>query len=332
MASLNRKKAVNYAKWGYFFIAPFFIIYIIFSLVPLLSTFYYSFTEYYRRTGIWEGPNWIGFENFKEILDFSARQNLLVYFKNTFLIWIIGFIPQIIVSLLLASWFTDLRLKLKGSAFFKVVIYLPNVIMAAAVSMLFFNFFGDLGPVNDIVNTFFSNAKGLMENMKDGEPFKFFQFFNSVGATRGIIAGINFLMWFGNTTILLLAAILGVDVSLYESAQIDGANATQSFWRITIPLIRPLMVYVFITSLIGGLQMFDIPNVMTNATGNPDMTSRTVVMYLNTMAGGGDYGRASAVAVILFIISAVLSFLIFWLGRDRDAVKRVKRGKGATLL
>lgn len=318
-APLSRRKSISYSKWGYFFIAPFFIVYAIFSLVPLIDTFKNSFYEYYYSQLKWTGPNFVGLENFKTV--FSG--DLMKYFGNTFIIWIIGFIPQIVVSLLLASWFTDLRLKLKATGFFKVVIYLPNVIMAAAISMLFYSIFSEyaIGPINSI----------LLNMGAITEPYKFFSYTTS---TRLIIAGINFLMWYGNTTIMLMAAIMGVDTSLYESAQIDGANPTQTFWKITIPLIRPILLYVLVTSLIGGIQMFDIPSVITNAKGAPNRTTMTVVMYLNNyLTTGKNYGMAGAVSVILFIVAAVLSLIVFYLMRDKDAPKnKIKKKKGANLL
>src|SRR5690554_1246138 len=100
-----RRKTVSYAKWGYIFLIPFFLVYIVFSLIPLVSTFYYSFFEYYRSGLTQVGPNFVGLANFKAIFE----SDLLKYMANTGIIWIIGFIPQIAVSLLLAVWFTDSR-------------------------------------------------------------------------------------------------------------------------------------------------------------------------------------------------------------------------------
>ena len=143
----KKKKSVSYAKWGYIFILPFFITYIIFSLIPLLDTIRYSFFEYYR-TGIKEvGPNFIGMKNYVSLL----KSDMITYGKNTLIMWVIGFIPQIVFALLLANWFTDVRLKIRGKQFFKVVIYLPNLIMASAFAMLFFTLFSTNGPVNSIM-------------------------------------------------------------------------------------------------------------------------------------------------------------------------------------
>ena len=140
----KKKGSISYAKWGYIFIAPFFIIFAVFQLIPLVSTIYYSFFEYYRSGLKIIGPSFVGLKNYITLF----TTDLPKYFGNTILLWIIGFIPQIAVSLLLAAWFTDLRLKLKGQTFFKTVIYMPNLIMASAFAMLFFALFSGNGPVN----------------------------------------------------------------------------------------------------------------------------------------------------------------------------------------
>ncbi|MBQ7186250.1 MAG: sugar ABC transporter permease [Ruminococcus sp.] len=307
-----RRKSISYAKWGYIFIIPFFVAFIMFNLIPLISTFKNSFYEYYFIQGYKQvGPNWVGLDNYSEL--FKAENDLMKYFGNTFIIWLLGFIPQIFFSLLFASWFTDLRMKLKTGAY-KIIFYLPNVIMAAAMGMLFFTLFSQSGPINSIYKSITGSTEPIM-------------FFEHVWTQRGIIALINFLMWFGNTTIMLMAAINGIDPSLYESAQIDGANPTQTFWRITIPLIRPILLYVLITSLIGGLQMFDVPQIVANGGSAVDNTSMTVVVYLNKyLSVSKNYGMAGALSVILFIVAAVLSMVIFFLTTERDTKKKKKKG------
>ena len=175
---------------------------------------------------------------------------------------------------MLAAWFTDLRLKLKGQTFFKTVIYMPNLIMASAFAMLFFALFSDNGPVNAALV-----GMGILK-----EPFSFL---NSVWGNRGLIGLMNFLMWFGNTTIMLMAAIMGVDPTLYEAAELDGCTPNQMFWKITIPLIRPILVYVMITSMIGGLQMFDIPKLFL--MGGPDNATLTTSVFIYNQAFSGSY-------------------------------------------
>ena len=212
--------------------------------------------------------------------------------------WIIGFVPQIFFSQLLGAWFTDPSLRLKFQQFFKTVIYLPNLIMASAFSMLFFTLFADSGPVNSILV-----QSGILT-----EPFKFM---SNVTATRSLVGFMNFIMWFGNTTILLMAGMMGIDQSLFEAAEVDGATANQIFFKITLPLLRPILIYVLITSLIGGLQMFDVPQILTNGTGDPARSSMTLIMYLNRHLFSKNYGLGGALSVILFIITGILSLIVF---------------------
>ena len=145
MAKNNNHKAVSYNKWGYIFLIPFVVVYLIFQLVPLISTIYNSFFENYRSGLTQIGPNFVGLANYAKLFQGG---DIWIYFKNTMIMWVMGFIPQILVSLLLAAWFSNPSLRLKGQRFFKTVIYLPNLIMASAFAMLFFTLFADGGPIN----------------------------------------------------------------------------------------------------------------------------------------------------------------------------------------
>ena len=140
------------------------------------------------------------------------------------------------------------------------------------------------------------------------EPYKFL---SHTGSARGLIALMNCLMWFGNTTILLMAGMMGIDTSLFEAAEVDGATSAQVFFKITLPLLRPILIYVVITSLIGGLQLFDVPQILTNGTGNPMRSTMTLIMYLNMHLYSKNYGMAGALSVVLFIITSLLSLLVF---------------------
>lgn len=306
----NKKNSISYAKWGYIFIIPFFVIFGVFQLIPLGSTFFYSFFEYYRSGLKQIGPNFVGLQNYVEL--FSA--DLPKYMGNTLLLWIVGFIPQIIVSLLLAALFTSLRLRLRAQGFFKTVIYMPNLIMASAFAMLFFVLFSDNGPINSV----------LMSLHLTEAPIRFLA---TVWGTRGLVALMNFLMWFGNTTILLMAAIMGIDPGLYEAAEIDGCSSWQMFHKITLPLINPILIYVLITSMIGGLQMFDVPQILTKGQGSPDRTSTTIIMYLNNHLFSKNYGMAGAVSAVLFIICAVLCLLVFRILTRDDTDVHTKKSK-----
>ena len=306
----TKSKGMSYAKWGYIFLAPFFITFFIFQFWPLATTIYYSFFEYFRSGLKIIGPNFVGLKNYAAMIKEVPK-----YFSNTMVMWLMGFIPQIIVSLVLAAWFTDLRLKLRFQGFFKTVIYMPNLIMASACAMLFFTLFSnsETGPINSI----------LLKLGIVAEPVRWL---SNVWTARGLVGLMNFLMWFGNTTIMLMAAIMGVDPTLYEAAELDGCTPHQMFWKITIPLIRPILVYVMITSMIGGLQMFDVPQILTNGKGGPDRTSTTMIMYLNNHLFSKNYGMAGAVSVVLFLVCAVLCVIVYMaLTKEDDGLSKAER-------
>ena len=288
-------KVVRYNKWGYIFLIPFITIYLIFNMIPLITTIYNSFFENYRQGIIQVGPNWVGLENYITIF---SNGDIPKYFSNTIIMWIFGFIPQIFLSLLLAAWFADTRLRIKASGFFNTVIYMPNLIMASAFAMLFFTLFSDSGPINSL----------LMQVGLISEPYKFLS--HTISA-RGLVCFMNCLMWFGNTTILLMAGMLGIDSALFEAAQVDGATSTQVFFKITLPLLKPILIYVMITSLIGGLQMFDVPQILTNGEGSPVRTTMTMIMYLNKHLYSKNYGLGGAMSVFLFIVTGILSLIVF---------------------
>lgn len=326
---MNKKhKSVSYAKWGLIFIAPFFIVYIVCSLYPLISTFFYSFTDYRVQAGEVMGPAIAQtngetdlFKNFVWLFTPDSANRIILFdcLWNTIIMWLMGAIPQLVFSLLLAIIFTSARLKIRAQAFFKSVIYLPNIIMAAAFAMLFFTLFSPVGPINQLLYS--------REELIDGKGILFF---NNEWSARGLVALINFLMWFGNTTILLMAGIMGIDQSLFEAASIDGATSFQVFRKITIPLLAPIMVYVFITSLIGGLQMFDVPQVLT--VGNPNNTTKTLIMYLNDYLGNNkNYGRAGAISVITFIITGVCSLIVYkTMSGNSRSEKKTKKARGVS--
>ena len=277
-AKVKRGKVVSYNKWGYIFLIPFVTVYIVFQLIPLISTIYNSFFENYRSGLMQVGPNFIGLANYKELF---STPDIWIYTQNTLIMWVMGFIPQIVVSLLLASWFADPQLRVKCAGFFKTVIYMPNLIMASAFAMLFFTLFAESSPVNSILI-----QAGILD-----APFKFM---SHVWGTRTLVAFMNFLMWFGNTTILLMAGMMGIDP------------------------VKPILIYVMITSLIGGLQMFDVPQILTNGTGEPMRSSMTLIMFLNKHLYSKNYGMGGALSVVLFFITGALSLLVFIFSNNKN--------------
>ena len=297
----TKRSKISYAKWGYVFIAPFFLAYALFHFAPQLLTIYNSFFENYREGLTQVGPNFVGLKNYITLFtpDKNGTIDILKYAGNTIVLWVCGAIPQVVISLMLACFFTSYRLKIKGQQFFKTVIYMPNLIMASAFAMLFYMLFSNVGPVNQLLTQF-----GWIDTPID--------FFNIRFTVRGLISLMNFLMWFGNTTILLMAGIMGIDQSLFEAANIDGASSMQVFFKVTLPLLMPILVYTVITALIGGLQMFDVPQVLTNGLGTPNRTSTTLVMYLNNyLKTSKNYGMSGAISVVIFVITGLLSLVVF---------------------
>lgn len=315
-AAQRRIKSISYAKYGYMFIAPFFLVYCFFQVWPLIQTFILSFQGNGADAG-----KFVGFDNYGIILFGSgegmgrraaAMQDLfLTSFKNTIILWFGNFIPQILLSLLLAVWFTDSKLHIPGVGFFKVVMYLPNIITAVSVAALFMRFISNsqLSAVNTL----------LMLN--GGDPVSFEA---SAAWSRGIVMFIQTWLWFGNTMIMMMSGIMGINPSLFEAAAIDGASSGQVLRKVTLPLLRPMVVYTLITSMIGGLQMFDIPYLYHTGAGKINANLRTVAVFVYEQFRAGakvhqpDYGIAGAASVILFIITAALGILVFRMNRDED--------------
>ncbi|MDY5348305.1 MAG: sugar ABC transporter permease [Candidatus Ventricola sp.] len=317
-------KGVDLSRYGYFFIAPFFLIYLVFQAYPLLNTIYLAFQKY-MITGANKivGPTFVGLANFKNVL---VKGSTLQAFENTAVMWLINFIPQILLALLLAKWFTDTRLKIRGQGAFKVMIYMPNIITAASISVLFYSLFAyPQGPINSLLAQLGVIDKALYADSGTAALTAIF-FLEKGWYTRLIIAFINFWMWYGHTMIVLIAGMLGISPSLFEAAEVDGASPNQIFTRITLPLLKPILLYTLITSLIGGMQMYDIPQMM-QMQGSPAKTmTMTVTMYIMELVytGTKDYGRGAAVSVLLFLVTAVLSIILFYIMRDKDASRERK--------
>jgi cellobiose transport system permease protein len=307
-----RRKSVSYAKYGYIFSIPFVLAFLIFNLYPTLYTAVIGFTDF-KGLGkttfkFLENP----FQNFETILKNPSFQESI---SNTFIIWIINFIPQILLALLLTAWFTSHRNKIKGQGLFKVLFYMPNIITAATIAILFNSLFGyPMSPANDLFMTL-----GLSD-----QPINFLI---QKWTARGIVSFIQFWMWYGSTMIVLIAGVLGINPEIFEAADIDGANGAQTFFFVTLPNLRTILLYTLITSLIGGIQMFDIPKLFLN--GGPDNKTLTssVFIYNQAFSGSYLYNRASAASMMIFVIIAILSATVFFLMRDKEASMQYKMNR-----
>lgn len=304
MRNSLKPKSVSYAKYGYLFSLPFVLAYAVFMLYPTLYTLTIGFTNLKGvATNSWQFLD-EPFKNFEKIL---TNKTFLGSIQTTFIMWIINFIPQILLALLLTAWFTRRKVTIKGQGAFKVIFYMPNIITAATVGILFSTFFGyPTGPVNSILRSL------------GQDPF---YFANDAWSSRLIVAFIQFWQWYGYTAIVLISGVLGINPTLFESAEIDGATPTQVFWRVTLPCMRTILIYTLITSLIGGLNMFDIPKVFNNGgPANATMTA-SLFIYNQAFTGTYQYNRAAAASMVMFAIIAVLSVFVFYLMRDRYDAK-----------
>ena len=307
---MQPQKRVSYAKWGYIFAAPFMIAFLIFTLYPLLYTFFIGFTN---QKGLMSPPLQILDDPFQMYKDILASPNFRISLKNTFIIWGVNFVPQILLALVLAVWFTSTRRTIKGQGFFKVVLYMPNIITAATIAILFQQLFQyPKGPVNDILI-----SMGVL-----AEPHNF-----AIDglAAKCIVSFIQFWQWYGYTMIVLISGILGINPELFEASEIDGATSAQTFFYVTLPNLRTIMVFTLITSLIGGLQMFDIPKLLVGNSGPGFATLTTsVYIYMQAFSGSYKYNTASAASVLLFIACSVLSAIVFMMMQDKHDVKEAR--------
>lgn len=299
----KQSKWKEIGKYGVLFIAPFFIVFFIFNFYPTLYTIFLSFTD---AAGWADNYTIVGFQNFINLFNNAFFRDAV---SNTFVLWLVNFIPQILLSFILAYWFTSKRLNLKGIPFWRAAFYLPNIITAASIAVIFYALFSyPQGPIN-----LFLLKLSVIER-----PFDFFR---NETFTRGLVSFIQFWMFYGQTTIVLMSGILSIDEHLFEAAKIDGANDWQAFTKITLPLLKPMILYVLITSLIGGLQMFDIPLLMTN--GGPNGSVETIVTYIykQSFSGGRNTGIGAAASVILLLITITISIFMSNMFRDKNTAK-----------
>jgi len=315
---VKKNKSFSYAKYGYLFSIPFVVVYAIFSLYPTINTALLGFTNAKGMTGLtnWEFLEWGSlFKNFQQVLKNPIFVKSL---KNTIILWVVNFIPQISLALILTAWFTSRRNELKGQGLMKVIFYMPNIITAASIALLFNKLFAyPVGPVNSLLQSL-----GILDAPTD--------FLSSSSSTRGIISFIQFWMWYGHTMIILISGVLGINPELYEAAELDGASGSQMFWKITIPNLKTILLYTMITSMIGGLNMYDIPQLFNK--GNPANSTLTTNMYIYNQAFSGSYmyARAAAASMIMFIIIAIASIFVFLAfndekGKARREAKRIAK-------
>lgn len=283
--------------YGYLFITPFFVVFTIFGIYPILLSLYMSFTDF-KGVGSPFDANFVGLQQYARLL---GDKYFLQAFVNTWKIWGVNIVLQLSIALILSVIFSDIRLKIKGMNFFRAVFYLPNLITVSSVALLFlFILDWQHGALNSLL-------------LKYGLISKPVNWLGQPATAQLSVSLIQTWLWFGHTFIIVFAGIQGISKDYFEAAMIDGANRAQTFFKVTLPLLRPIMLYVVITSLIGGLQLFEIPFLMSqNGLGGPEGSLVTMVLYLfNQAFKYRNFGYAAAVAYGLFIIILAFSMIVF---------------------
>lgn len=278
--------AAREARFGYLFISPWIIGFILFQAIPLAMVFYYSFTKY----SVLSAPQWIGFDNYQKI--FTNDKLFITSMWNT--IYIVAFsVPlRLIIGFILAQLINQ---KIKGLTIFRTIYYLPVIIPIAATSVLWEWMFQ---PRYGIINYFFELLGLPAINWL-------------VSVTWSKPAIIIVTLWrIGEAVILFLAGLQGVPHELYEAADIDGARPIAKLIKITIPLITPTILLQVIMEIIHVFQSFVWSYSMTK--GGPLYSSLTFVLYIYRRAFDNfQMGYASALSMILFIVILVLTIAIF---------------------
>ncbi len=286
--SYQLKKKI--APWC--FIAPFLVIFVLFAIYPVIFSVILSFGTY--RAG---KVNFSGLKNYAYLLsDKAFFQSIL----NTFKIGLIQVPIMIFLAVVLASLLNSKLVRGKG--FFRMAIFIPVLIDAVSYSVIFSLLFNDQGFINNMV------AKiGLTPQSWYTNPWL---------ATMMIVIAQTW-KWTGYNMIIILSGLQNIPAELYEAASIDGANRFQQFFKITVPLLKNMLLMVLVTSVNGAVQMFTEPNIITH--GGPTGSTSTVMYYLYNMGFKNfNFGIACAGSYVVVAIVVVLTVIQLQAGKERD--------------
>ncbi len=273
-------------KWDlklspYLYISPFFILFVVIGLFPIAYTAVISFMDWdlVRNTG-----TFIGFDQYVYVL---GQPKFWIALRNTFSIFLLSSVPQLLLAIFIAAMLDQ---NIRAKTFWRMGVLLPYVMAPVAVALIFSNMFGDK---YGLVNTLLGNL-GIPPVPWHSDAF----------ASHIAIATMVNFRWTGYNTLILLAAMQAIPRDYYEAAAIDGAGKFRQFTAITVPSLRPTLIFVIITSTIGGLQIFDEPRMYDQyGTGGADSQWLTITLYLYDIGWGQwNFGRAAALAWILFLI------------------------------
>lgn len=286
---------------AYLFISPFFLLFAVFGLYPILFTVYLSFFK-------WDalGPmTYVGMQNYQWVVE---DPTFWISFSNTLLISAMGTVPQLAIALVLAVMLNSGLTRMKKGL--RVLYFMPNITSIVAVTLVFSTFFGNHGMGNWLLN-----ALG----------FEDVAWNSGWWGVKIAIASMVIWRWTGYNAIIYLSGLQSIPTDLYEAARIDGASRSQQMMYITLPLLKPFILFSVLLSTIGSLQLFTEPYVFLgqSGTGSTRQEGITMVIYLYSEAfRNGFFGTAAATAVMLFIITIVFSVVNMWvsnrLGGDTE--------------
>lgn len=292
-----REKLSNFDRkfTPYLFISPFFLLFIVTGLFPIVYTVWVSLHDWNLIAG--QG-DFVGLQNYAQVLD---TPNFYKALRNTFSIFLLSSVPQVIIAIIVAY---VLDSNLRARTFWRMGVLLPYVVAPVAVSLIFAKIFADQsGLANAFLGLFGINPVGWHTG--------------SFASHVAIATMVNF-RWTGYNALIFLAAMQAIPRDMYEAAIIDGAGRWRRFWSVTIPMLRPTIIFVVITSTIGGLQIFDEPR-MFDVAGNGGASRQwmTLTMYLYELGWGPQvsFGKASAVAWLLFLLIVGIGIVNFWITR-----------------
>lgn len=303
----QRLNALDVKVSPYLFISPFFILFILVGLFPLAYTAVVSVNEWGLIAGRQE---FVGFQNYIDVL---GQTNFLKAVRNTFSIFLISSIPQVITAIAIAA---VLDQNIRAKTFWRMGVLLPYVVAPVAVALIFSRLFADQsGLINELLGFL-----GV-------DPIRWHA--EVIPSHIAIATMVNF-RWTGYNTLIFLAAMQAIPRDVYEAAIIDGAGRLRTFFSVTVPMLRPTIIFVIITATIGGLQIFDEPRMFDQTgSGGSDKQWLTLTMYLYELGWGPqqDFGKASAVAWILFLIIVVVGIVNFSITRRIASAGSAKGAK-----
>ena len=278
----------------YVYIAPFFIVFLIVGIFPIMYTAVISFMDWdlVRGTG-----TFIWLDQYAYIL---GQAKFWIALRNTFSIFLLSSIPQLILAIAIAAMLDQ---NIRAKTFWRMGVLVPYVMAPVAVALIFSNMFGDkYGLVNST----------LLDLGLPAIPWHSNAFWSHIA----IATMVNF-RWTGYNTLILLAAMQAIPRDSYEAAALDGAGRIRQFFAITVPSLKPTLIFVIITSTIGGLQIFDEPRMYDQyGTGGANGQWLTITLYLYDIGWGQwNFGRAAALAWILFIIILLIGVINLFITR-----------------